>query len=100
MPAEWEPHEAAWIAWPHERDDWPGKFGPIPWVYVEIVRLLSRAEPVHVLVQSRRLQRRAADLLDRGGVDLNRVRFHKMSTNRSWTRDYGPMFVAYQGPDG
>ena len=43
MPAEWEPHAATWIAWPHNRDDWPGKFAPIPWVYVEIVRLLSRS---------------------------------------------------------
>ena len=44
MPAEWEPHEATWIAWPHNRDDWPGKFAPIPWVYTEIVRHLSRVE--------------------------------------------------------
>ena len=41
MPAEWEPHEATLIAWPHNREDWPGKFPPIPWVYVEIVRHLS-----------------------------------------------------------
>ena len=53
MPAEWEPHEATWIAWPHNRDDWPGKFGPIPWVYVEIVRHLSRVERVEILVEGR-----------------------------------------------
>src|SRR5580658_4594000 len=51
MPAEWEPHEATWIAWPHEASDWPGKFAPIPWLYGEIVRLLARAERVRILVE-------------------------------------------------
>ena len=41
MPAEWEPHEATWLAWPHEKSDWPGKFEPIPWLYGEIVRHLA-----------------------------------------------------------
>ena len=51
MPAEWEPHEATWLAWPHNREDWPGKFHPIPWLYAEIVRLLARHETVRLLVQ-------------------------------------------------
>jgi agmatine deiminase len=50
MPGEWEPHEATWIAWPHEKTDWPGKFAPIPWVYVEIARLLAKSERVEILV--------------------------------------------------
>src|SRR5438128_2089978 len=50
MPAEWEPHAATWIAWPHERSDWPGKFATIPWVYTEIVRHLHTSETVHLLV--------------------------------------------------
>ena len=54
MPAEWEPHEATWIAWPHNRDDWPGRFAPIPWVYAEIVRKLSRVERVRILVATPR----------------------------------------------
>ena len=51
MPAEWEPHAATWLAWPHNASDWPGKFAAIPWVYAEIVRLLSAREVVHLLVQ-------------------------------------------------
>ena len=51
MPAEWEPHEATWIAWPHNRDDWPGRFAPIPWVYAEIVRKLARVERVRILIE-------------------------------------------------
>ena len=73
MPAEWEPHSATWIAWPHNVDDWPGKFGPIPWVYVEIVRLLSRVERVEILVNGRKEEQQAADKLDRVGVDVDKV---------------------------
>ena len=101
MPAEWEPHSATWIAWPHNRDDWPGKFGPIPWVYVEIVRLLSRSERVEILVDGRKAGRHAADRLDRAGVDLDRVGFHRVKTDRVWTRDSGPTFVVKDGdPEG
>jgi len=93
MPAEWEPHEASWIAWPHNREDWPGKFAPIPWVYTEIVRLLSRVERVNILVKGRTRKRRAADQLDASGVDLSRVTFLKAATDRVWARDTGPTFV-------
>ena len=52
MPAEWEPHSATWLAWPHNKTDWPGKFAPIPWVYAQIVRHLSRHERVYLIVQN------------------------------------------------
>jgi agmatine deiminase len=97
MPAEWEPHAATWIAWPHNRDDWPGKFAPIPWVYVEIVRLLSRYEPVHIVVRDGAMRRRASDRLDAAWVDLERVRFFKAATDRVWLRDSGPTFVVKDG---
>ena len=97
MPAEWEPHAATWIAWPHNRDDWPGKFGPIPWVYVEIVRHLHRAERVRILAQDAGAERRASSLLARGGVDLSRVDFFRFPTDRAWTRDFGPIFVKRGG---
>jgi agmatine deiminase len=93
MPAEWEPHAATWIAWPHNRDDWPGKFAPIPWVYTEIVRYLSRTEKVHVVVRGVRMKHRVADQLDAVGVDLDAVRFFKAPTDRAWVRDSGPTFV-------
>src|SRR6516225_6551070 len=93
MPAEWEPHEATWIAWPHQRDDWPGKFNAIPWVYAEIVRHLHQSERVRLLVNDSRSQRRARKSLLRAGVDLERVEFFPFPTDRCWTRDYGPIFV-------
>jgi agmatine deiminase len=93
MPAEWEPHEATWLAWPHNRDDWPGKFAPVPWVYTEIVRHLSRVETVRIVVTGGTMKRRVADLLDRASVDLQQVRFFKAATDRVWLRDSGPTFV-------
>ncbi len=93
MPAEWEPHEATWIAWPHQRSDWPGKFAPIPWVYAEIVRHLHASEKVHILVDDRDRETRATKILERAGVDLKQVRFFRIRTDRVWTRDYGPSFV-------
>lgn len=93
MPAEWEPHDATWIAWPHNPEDWPGKFQPIPWVYAEIVRHLSRVEDVHILVNDVTAERRAIALLRRGGVNQARLHFHTWPTDRVWLRDSGPIFT-------
>ena len=93
MPAEWEPHEATWIAWPHNRDDWPGRFAPIPWVYAEIVRKLARVERVRILVQDRGATDGARRVLRKAGANLAAVEFFHAATDRGWTRDYGPLFV-------
>jgi agmatine deiminase len=93
MPAEWEPHAATWIAWPHNPEDWPNKFQPIPWVYAEIVRHLSRVEDVHILVNDLAAERRATSLLKRGGANMARTHFHHWLTDRVWLRDSGPIFV-------
>jgi agmatine deiminase len=93
MPAEWEPHEATWIGWPHNRTDWPGKFAAIPWVYGEIVQKLAPGEIVRIIVNSEAHEARARRVLSRVGVDPTRVEFFRFPTNRGWTRDFGPMFV-------
>jgi agmatine deiminase len=93
MPAEWSPHTATWIAWPHNAADWPGRFQPIPWVYAEIVRHLSRVERVHILVQDAEAERRVRGILRRAGAQGSNSIFHRWPTNRVWTRDSGPIFV-------
>jgi agmatine deiminase len=98
MPAEWLPHRATWIAWPHHALDWPGRFGPIPWCFVEIVRALTRGETVAILVRDAAAEQRACRMLRRSGVDLAQVEFHRIATDRSWLRDTGPIFV--RRPDG
>jgi len=93
MPAEWEPHEATWIAWPHNRDDWPGRFAPVPWIYAEIVRKLARVERVRILVQSADTEQSARRILKKSGADLVCGLLLDYNTDRVWTRDYGPIFV-------
>jgi len=98
MPAEWEPHEATWIGWPHNPSDWPGKFPVIPWVYGEIVRKVAAGETVRILVDSAAREARARRLLSRVGADTFRVEFFRFPTDRGWTRDFGPLFVRRDAP--
>src|SRR5947207_12798709 len=93
MPAEWEPHEATWLAWPHEKSDWPGKFGPIPWLYGEIVRHLARVERVRIVVSDAAEEQAARRVLRQCHADLAAVDFFHHRTDRSWARDYCPLFV-------
>src|SRR5437588_7878755 len=93
LPAEWEPHAATWVAWPHQRGDWPGKFAAIPWVYAEIVRHLALSERVNVVVPPG-AEERVRRILRRSAVDLERVVLRPLPTDRVWLRDSGPIFVA------
>jgi agmatine deiminase len=93
MPAEWEPHEATWVAWPHNRSDWPGKYPAIPWVYADIVRHLARVEEVHIVVNDAGWERAARRALERSDVRPDNIRFHRWPTDRGWTRDSGPIIV-------
>jgi agmatine deiminase len=93
MPAEWEPHDATWLAWPHYHGDWPGKFEPIPWVYTEIIRNLARRERVELIVNDAAAERQVCKLLDRANALSPNVRFHRWPTNRVWMRDSGCIFV-------
>jgi agmatine deiminase len=93
MPAEWEPHRATWIAWPHAEDDWHDKFATIEWVYAEIVRVISTSEFVEILVDSEVAEERVRFCLDMHRVDSRNYRLHQLKTNRSWLRDSGPTIV-------
>jgi len=99
MPAEWEPHASTWLAWPHNRQDWPGKFEPIPWVYAEIVRNLARDERVNLIVPSERAEKRAQAILDQANALSDNITFHRWPTDRVWTRDSGSIFLT-AGPQG
>ncbi|MHC1739326.1 MAG: agmatine/peptidylarginine deiminase [Ignavibacteriaceae bacterium] len=93
LPAEWERHRATLISLPHNKEDWPGKFQPIPWVYVEIVRKLTPGEMVYVIIHSKQAEYKFRKMLSKAGVNLKRVKFFKFQTNRSWMRDTSPAFI-------
>jgi len=92
FPAEWSRHDATWLAWPHHEPDWPGKLGPIPWVYAEIVRVLAEYERVEILCHDERVRAECEEQLRAHGVDRN-ARLHLVPTDRVWLRDSAPTFV-------
>jgi agmatine deiminase len=96
MPAEWEPHEATWLGWPHNASDWPGKFGIIPWVYGEMMRKISAAETVRLIVRHKKDKQFARHIFKQVGGDLRKIQFVFHPTNRGWTRDTGPIFVKHK----
>ena len=89
MAAEREPHAATWLAWPHKRESWPGKFEPIPLLYAQFVRTLAKFEPVHVLAGGEAVMAEARSLVS----DIPNVTLHDIPTNDAWTRDHGPTFL-------
>jgi len=96
VPAEWEPHEATWLAFPHHRTDFPGKLAALPWTFAEMARVLTSGERVRLLCRDAAERARARTIFDRAGVKLDQVDFYLCDTNRSWLRDSLPIW-AYQG---
>ena len=95
MPAEWEPQEAIWLSWPHNLKSWPGQFRPVPYVFAEIVKQISRFQVVRINCAAR-LQARAIRLCAKAGADMSRVTFYDHPTNDAWSRDHGPIFVEHR----
>ena len=94
MPAEWEPHAATWLAWPHKEESWPGNFGPIPRVWVEMVRALAPHEHVNILVNDDGAATGVRRVLDVAQVPARAVSLHVIQTNDAWARDHGPTFIS------
>jgi agmatine deiminase len=93
FPAEWEPHSRVWLAWPHAKADWPGKFAPVPWIFAEMIRAITRHGKCGLLVKDAKAEADAKMTLERAGVDLQKVALHIIPTNRGWLRDCGPIWV-------
>jgi agmatine deiminase len=93
MPAEWEKHDATWVAWPHHEPDWPGKLPAIFWAYAEIVRVLSAHERTEIICSDEFVAASARQHLDAHSVPSAGYRIHVVPTERVWVRDSGPTFV-------
>lgn len=97
MPAEWEPHEATWLGWPHCRSDWPGKLAAIEWVYGEMVRKIAVGEKVRIVIDSAAREAKARRILVRAHADMGNVEFFRSYSDRGWARDFGPICVRKPG---
>jgi agmatine deiminase len=98
FPAEFEPHEATWLSWPHKEASWPGKIESIYPSYVQFVKTLARFEKVRINVVDEAMRARASRMLEAGGVDMGRVEFFLHPTNDAWCRDHGPSFLIGNNP--
>jgi len=92
MPAEWTPHQATWLSWPHKRESWPGYFEPVEPVMVQLVAAIATGEHVHINVLDAKHENHVAGLLE-GHVDASRIVFHRFPTNDAWCRDHGAIVV-------
>ncbi len=93
MPAEWDRHEGTWLSWPHYPRTWVGNFGPIPLVFVEIVRGLCANEKVNINVRDAGSEAQVRQLLQNAAVDCQNVFFYPIPTDDAWARDHGPIFI-------
>ncbi len=88
MPAEWEPHAATWIAWPHSREWFGERLPEVEDSYAAIAAALARSEALHVLVPDEARRARVRQRL--GGIAAE---LHEVETREIWLRDTGPTFV-------
>ncbi|MBN8718915.1 MAG: agmatine deiminase family protein [Sediminibacterium magnilacihabitans] len=93
FPAEFEPHEATWLSWPHKEASWPGKIHTIYPNYSLFVKYLALSEKVRINVTDEAMKAFAVEQLQKAGVDMQQVEFFLHPTNDAWCRDHGPAFL-------
>ena len=96
MPAEWAPHAATWLSFPHNEDSWPGKIDSIFPSYCLFVKVLAEDEEVHINVDDEAMRQRVTAMLQAHDVDMQQVFFHLFPTNDAWCRDHGPAFLLHR----
>lgn len=98
MPAEWEPHAATWLSWPHNENSWPGRFETVEPVYAQMVSAIADSEPVHINVADSEMEHRARRFLRESGT-RGEIHFHHIPTNDAWCRDHGAIFIVEKGDE-
>ena len=93
MPAEWEQQQGLLLCFPHNGNDWPGKYAAIQWAFVEFIKKVAQVEMVFLMVADEKLQAKVIDMLEMAHVNISNVSFILHKTNRSWMRDSGPIIV-------
>lgn len=97
FPAEWEPQEGILLCFPHNGNDWPGKYGAVQWAFVEFIKKVTAYETVYLVVANETLREKVGKMLSMATVPQKKVVFIIQKTNRSWMRDSGPIIVKKNG---
>ncbi|WDF56473.1 agmatine deiminase family protein [Mucilaginibacter sp. KACC 22063] len=93
FPAEWAPHTATWLSWPHKEESWPGKIGMVYHNYCQFIKVVAEGELVRINVKDELMQAFAKQQLELVGADLSKIEFYEFPTNDAWCRDHGPAFL-------
>ena len=93
MPAEWEPHTATWLAWPHNMITWPDQLRQVQDIFLRMIAALHEQETVHLLVNDTATAVQVRQQLHRHGLRLERIALHEWPTADTWLRDSGPIFL-------
>lgn len=98
FPAEWAPHKATWLSWPHKEASWPGKIMSIYPNYCQFIGLVAQGEEVHINVVDAAMEQFAREQLALAGIPNRNIYFHHFPTNDAWCRDHGPAFLLNKDP--
>lgn len=93
FPAEWAPHTATWLSWPHKEESWPGKIGMVYHNYCQFIKVVAEGELVRINVKDELMMAFAKQQLELVGADLSQIEFYEFPTNDAWCRDHGPAFL-------
>src|SRR5882724_1109306 len=93
FPAEFAPHVATWLSWPHKEESWPGKINTIYPYYSHFIKTLTKGEKVCINVNDEAMKTFAIGCLQQSGGDLSGIDFFFNPTNDAWCRDHGPAFL-------
>lgn len=93
MPAEWEPHEATWLAWPYNPETWEDHLEGAEEAFTKFIEILVTAEIVHLLVPNGEVRERAKQKLAGRNIAHERLHFHEIEAGDTWFRDFGPLFL-------
>ena len=93
MPAEWEPHFAVWLAWPHDEISFPGRVPKVEQDVIKIISAIHQSERVELLVLDDLMHQRTSTLLKKAGIDLSKISFRITGYMDGWMRDCGPIFI-------
>ncbi len=93
FPAEFAPHTATWLSWPHKEASWPGKIEAIYPIYSQFIKLVAEGELVNINVADEAMEQIARTHLQKVGADFSTIKFFHHPTNDAWCRDHGPAFL-------
>ena len=99
MPAEWVPHRATWLSWPHNQETWPAQLDRVKDAWVQMILALSPHEQISLLVNDDAMRQDVSRRLKTAGAVMENVTLFTIPTVDVWMRDYGPTFVARNQPD-